>query len=93
MNLAPVKKVSFLSPVAVIPWSETMTTSVSSKRSAAHADTIKAAVAHALGTHLDHFQRIVISPCSISAIVYGAAGPVVLTVNSTGDDLRNLVPS
>ena len=58
-----------------------------------HADTIKAAVAHALGTHLDHFQRIVISPCSISAIVYGAAGPVVLTVNSTGDDLRNLVPS
>ena len=58
-----------------------------------HADTIKAAVAHALGTHLDHFQRIVISPCSISAILYGPTGPVVLAVNSTGDDLARLVPS
>ena len=27
-----------------------------------HADPIKAAIAHALGTHLDLFQRIVISP-------------------------------
>jgi len=58
-----------------------------------HADTIKAAVAHALGTHLDQFQRIVISPCSISAIVYTAGGPIVLAVNSTGDDLKALVPS
>ena len=31
-----------------------------------HADPIKAAVAHALGTHLDLFQRIVICTCSIS---------------------------
>lgn len=58
-----------------------------------HADTIKAAVAHALGTHLDHFQRIVISPCSISAIMFGVNGPTVLAVNSTGDDLARLVPS
>lgn len=58
-----------------------------------HADTIKAAVAAALGTHLDQFQRIVISPCSISAIMYGPTGPVVLAVNSTGDDLTQLVPS
>ena len=58
-----------------------------------HADTIKAAVAHALGTHLDQFQRIVISPCSISAITYFPTGPVVLAVNSTGDDLSQLVPS
>jgi len=57
-----------------------------------HADPIKAAVAHAMGTHLDLFQRIVISPCSISAILYGADGPIVLAVNSTGD-LRGLVPS
>ena len=35
-----------------------------------HADTIKAAVAHAMGTHIDLFQRIVISPCSITAIAY-----------------------
>jgi probable phosphoglycerate mutase len=50
-----------------------------------HADTIKAAVAHALGTHLDLFQRIVISPCSVTAIAYGDGGPMVLSVNTTGD--------
>ncbi len=50
-----------------------------------HADTIKAAVAHALGTHLDLFQRIVISPCSVTAIAYGDGGPTVLSVNSTSD--------
>lgn len=48
-----------------------------------HADPIKAAVAHALGTHLDLFQRIVVSPCSISAVAYGGAGPMVLAVNTT----------
>lgn len=57
-----------------------------------HADPIKAAVAHAMGTHLDLFQRIVVSPCSVSAILYTADGPVVLAVNSTGD-LTQLVPS
>ncbi len=58
-----------------------------------HADTIKAALAAALGTHLDQFQRIVVSPCSVSAVLYTATGPVVLTVNSTGDDLTELAPS
>ena len=58
-----------------------------------HADPIKAAVAHALGTHLDLFQRIVVSPCSVTAIAYGPGGPTVLAVNSTGDDLTTLVPS
>ena len=57
-----------------------------------HADPIKAVVADALGTHLDLFQRIVISPCSVTAISYGPLGPVVLAVNSTGW-LRELVPS
>lgn len=55
-----------------------------------HADPIKAVVAHAMGTHLDLFQRIVISTCSISAISYSAYGPVVLTVNSTGGELSEL---
>ncbi len=50
-----------------------------------HADPIKAAVASALGTHLDLFQRIVVSPCSITTVAYGATGPVVLNVNSTPD--------
>ena len=55
-----------------------------------HADPIKAALADALGTHLDLFQRIVVSPCSVSAIWYATTGPVVLTSNSTGDDLTTL---
>ena len=48
-----------------------------------HADPIKAAVAEALGTPLDLFQRIMIAPCSVSAVAYSAAGPAVLAVNST----------
>jgi probable phosphoglycerate mutase len=58
-----------------------------------HADPIKAAMAHALGTHLDLFQRIIISTCSISAIGYAGDGPIALTVNSTGGALTDLVPS
>ena len=57
-----------------------------------HADPIKAATAAAVGTHLDLFQRIVISPCSVTAMVYGDDGPVVLTVNAV-DDLKALKPS
>ena len=58
-----------------------------------HADPIKAALAHAMGTHLDLFQRIVVSTCSISALAYGGGAPVVLTVNSTGGSLSDLRPS
>ncbi len=47
-----------------------------------HADPIKAAVADALGTHLDLFQRIAVSPCSTTVISYGTGGPMVLSVNS-----------
>lgn len=58
-----------------------------------HADPIKAAVAMANGVHLDLFQRIVISPCSITPVLFTSSGPIVLAVNSTGDDLRTLAPS
>ncbi|MBW3548758.1 MAG: MSMEG_4193 family putative phosphomutase [Actinobacteria bacterium] len=58
-----------------------------------HADPIKAAVACALGTHLDLFQRIAISPCSISAVSYGTTSPMVLTVNSVAGPLSGLKPS
>ncbi len=58
-----------------------------------HADPIKAAVAHAMGTHLDLFQRIVVSTCSISAVSYSSFGPIVLTVNSMGGSLTDLRPS
>ncbi len=36
-----------------------------------HADPIKAAVAAAAGTPLDLFQRLIVSPCSVSALAYG----------------------
>jgi probable phosphoglycerate mutase len=58
-----------------------------------HADPIKALAAHAMGTHLDLFQRLVVSPCSVTAIAYSATGPIVLAMNSAGDDLTRLVPS
>lgn len=58
-----------------------------------HADPIKAAIAMAMGSHLDEFQRVVVSPCSVTALLFGDATPIVLSVNSTGDDLTTLVPS
>jgi probable phosphomutase (TIGR03848 family) len=52
-----------------------------------HADLIKMAVAHYLGVHLDNFQRIVISPASISTIMLGHSRPFIATVN----DMAHLV--
>lgn len=51
----------------------------------AHADPIRAAIADALGSHLDQFQRIVVGTASVSAIAYGELGPAVLCVNAYGD--------
>ncbi len=48
-----------------------------------HADPIKAVVAAAAGVPLDLFQRIVVSPCSVSALLYAHGGPHVLCTNST----------
>jgi len=56
-----------------------------------HADPIKAAVAQALGTPLDLFQRIAIAPASITAIAYRLEGPLVLRLNSMDGDLAGLV--
>jgi probable phosphoglycerate mutase len=59
-----------------------------------HADTIKAAVSHAMGAHLDQFQRIVIAPCSVSALLVAGDGPpLVLAANEVGGDLTRLAPS
>lgn len=58
-----------------------------------HADPIKAALNEALGSHLDQFQRIVVSPCSISAVAYGPTATMVLAVNTTAGELAALVPS
>ena len=57
-----------------------------------HADPIKAAVTYAQGVPLDLFQRTVISPCSVTALVIGSGRPMVLCVNSLGT-LSELRPS
>jgi probable phosphoglycerate mutase len=49
-----------------------------------HADPIKAAVAASAGIPLDLFQRLVISPCSVSAIVSSPDGISVGCVNTVG---------
>lgn len=50
-----------------------------------HADIIKAALAHFLGTPLDTFQRIVISPASVSVLhLHDGAMPMVTLMNDTG---------
>jgi len=57
-----------------------------------HGDLIKAILADALGMHLDLFQRIVVDPCSVSAIRYSAGRPFVLFSNSTSGDLSAYQP-
>ena len=46
-----------------------------------HADLIKMALAHYLGMHLDNFQRIVVSPASISSLVLSHSRPYVGSMN------------
>lgn len=49
-----------------------------------HADLIKLTLAHYLGVHIDLFQRIVISPASVSALVLADNG--VMRVARINDD-------
>lgn len=46
-----------------------------------HADIIKMVLAHYLGMHLDEFQRLVISPASISTLSLGFGRPYVGPMN------------
>jgi probable phosphoglycerate mutase len=57
-----------------------------------HADPIKAAVAAVAGVPLDLFQRFVISPCSVTALLRGQGVAHVLCVNTTSS-LSELVVS
>ena len=57
-----------------------------------HGDVIKAVLADAMGLHLDQFQRLVIDPCSVTAVRYTQLRPFVLRVNDTGGDLVALAP-
>ncbi|MFM8304128.1 MAG: MSMEG_4193 family putative phosphomutase [Actinomycetota bacterium] len=59
-----------------------------------HADPIKAAIAHFTGVHLDLFQRIVVSPASVTAFAFGHHGVAMIKCNDTGglDDLKPPTP-
>lgn len=48
-----------------------------------HSDIIKMVVAHYLGMSLDLFQRIIISPASLSVVQLGYGRPFVALVNDT----------
>jgi probable phosphoglycerate mutase len=60
-----------------------------------HADPIKAAIAHFVGMHLDQFQRIVVSPASVTVFELTAHGAALLKCNDTGtlDELRPPEPA
>lgn len=49
-----------------------------------HADTLAAIVAHYAGIHLDLFQRLVISPASVTVLWIGPWGPRVIRLNDAG---------
>ncbi len=57
-----------------------------------HGDVIKAVIADAVGAHLDEFQRITVSPASVSAVRYTSTRPFVLRTNDVGGDLAGFVP-
>ena len=60
-----------------------------------HADPIKAAIAQYTGVHLDLFQRIMISPASVTAFVFTDTGVAMVKCNDTGslDDLQPPPPA
>ena len=53
---------------------------------ASHADPIKAALGYFLGIPLDLFQRVLVSPASISSLILSKNTPVVLNVNMKLED-------
>ncbi len=56
-----------------------------------HADPIKAAVAHFTGLPLDLFQRIAVSPASVTVLELGRFGATLVKSNDTGN-MDDLVP-
>jgi len=57
-----------------------------------HGDVIRLLLAHFSGVHVDLFQRLVISPASITAIALGDGVPRILRVNDTGA-VGDLIPA
>src|SRR6476646_8717468 len=56
-----------------------------------HADPIKSAIAHYTGMHLDLFQRLHVSPASVTVLDFHAYGALLVKCNDTGG-LADLVP-
>jgi probable phosphoglycerate mutase len=56
-----------------------------------HADPIKSAIAHYTGMHLDLFQRVHVSPASVTVFDFHAYGALLVKCNDTGG-LADLVP-
>jgi probable phosphomutase (TIGR03848 family) len=56
-----------------------------------HGDVIKSVIADALGMHLDHFQRIVIDPGSVSVVRYATLRPFVVATNASGEKASRFV--
>jgi probable phosphomutase (TIGR03848 family) len=56
-----------------------------------HGDVIKAIVASVLGTHLDHFQKIVIDPASITVLDFNGVDFRVITLNNTSSPIASFL--
>lgn len=50
-----------------------------------HGDVIRLALAHYAGVHIDLFQRLIVSPASVSAVGLGRGSPRILSMNDTGN--------
>ena len=57
-----------------------------------HGDVIKSIVSAVLGSHLDHFQKIVIDPASVTVLDFNGTDFRVITLNSTSAALSDLAP-
>jgi len=49
-----------------------------------HADPIRLAIAHYAGVHIDAYQRLLVHPASVSAVLVAEGMPRILKVNDTG---------
>jgi probable phosphoglycerate mutase len=56
-----------------------------------HADPIKSAIAHYAGMHLDLFQRVHVSPASVTVLEFHTHGVLLVKCNDTGS-LDELLP-
>ena len=52
-----------------------------------HGDVIKSILADAVGAHLDHYQRIMVGPASLSVVSYTDRRPFLVRLNDGGTDL------